>query len=142
MTGKSFFASLSEFLHNEAEIRALLAAEEGDFEMLAAYIEEGGVLRTKEGRDFVGDRLRGKKQKRGKKRTLAQEAKEINLLIIIRGIQQDFSCSEYRACEILLDACPNLDRDALRTYLRRAKQTLDDAFGKEQPTTVPKDEDF
>lgn len=138
MTEKSIPPFFDWYFDNEAEYDALHDAQDGNIEILAAHIEKNGVLWTEEARAFVAARLRGEKQKRGQKRTVAQQGKELAIFGIIRRLQIDFSCSEYRACELFLEMHPEFDKDALRTYIRRAKQTLKAALGREPPPLVPK----
>lgn len=138
MTDKPIPPFFDWFFENEAEYEALIEAEDGNIEKLAAHVEEYGILRTAEARKFVAARLRGEKRKRGLKRTAKQQSKEIMILGDIRELQMDYLCSEHKACEIFLELHPEFNEDTLRTYIRRAKQTLKEMFGREPPPVVPK----
>lgn len=142
MTDKPIPPFFEWYFDNEAEYDALIEAEDGNIEKLAAHVEKYGVLWTKEARNFVAARLRGEKQKRGLKRTVKQQAKEVAIFGIIREIQIDRSCSEYRACEIFLELHPEFNDDTLRTYIRRAKQTLKEAFGRNPPPVGSENGEF
>ena len=126
---------------NEAEYRALTDAQDGNPTTLANLIRSAGTLKTRETREFVADRLEGKKKQRGIKRTIAQQAKEVGILGMVREIQAELECSEYHALGIFLDRYPNEcgnNEDTLRTYIRRAKATLKAAVGREPPPVVQK----
>ena len=126
---------------NEAEYRALSDAQDGNPTTLADLIRSAGTLKTRETREFVADRLEGKKKQRGRKRTIAQQAKELGILGMVREIKAELECSEYHALGIFLDRYPNEcgnNEDTLRTYVRRAKATLKAAVGREPPPVVQK----
>lgn len=131
---------LDWWVENEAEYRALSDAEDGNPIPLAEMIRSVGHLATLEARTFVADRLEGKKKRRGLKRTIAQQAKEVGILGLVRSIQDELGCSEHRAMNVFLDRHPDAcrDLDTLKTYVRRAKETLKDAFGREPPRKVQK----
>jgi ribosomal 50S subunit-associated protein YjgA (DUF615 family) len=57
---------------------------------------------------------------------------------MVREIQEKESCSEERAMDILLDSYPDINRDTLKTYIRRAKQSLTDFFGRKPSPVVQK----
>ena len=124
---------LDWWIENEVEYRALSDAQDGNPFPLAELIRNVGNLATQEARAFVADRLEGKRKRRGLKRTVVQQAKEVGILGIVRGIQEELGCSEHRAMSIFLDRHPDAcsDQDALKTYVRRAKATLKEAFGHE-----------
>ena len=126
---------------NEAEYRALSDAQDGNPVPLADLIRSAGNLEAREARDFVADRLEGKKKQRGSKRTISQQAKEVRILGMIREIQTELECGEYQAIEVFLDRFPaecRNNRDTLKTYIRRAKATLKAAVGREPPPVVQK----
>ena len=126
---------------NEAEYSALSVAQDGNPTNLADLIRSAGILKTRETREFVADRLEGKKKQRGIKRTIAQLTKELRILGMVREIQAELECSEYHALRIFLDRYPDEcgnNEDTLRTYIRRAKATLKAAFGREPPPVVQK----
>lgn len=126
---------------NEAEYSALSNAQDGNPVPLANLIRSVGRLETREARHFVADRLEGKKKRKGMKRTIAQQAKELGVLSLVRNIQKELECSEYRAREVFLERYPDVFKDkgnggqneALRTCIRRAKELLKKAFGREYP---------
>lgn len=124
---------LEWYVANEPEYRALIAAEDGNSHALAEYVEKVGFLATDEARAFIAARLRGEPQKRGQKRTIQQQTKEIIILGLVRDIQHERACSEYAACMIFLERHSDLcaDYDALRTCVRRAKATFKKSLGKE-----------
>ncbi len=117
---------------NEVEYRALIDAQDGEPARLADLVRSA-PLATREAREFVADRLEGKKKQRGRKRTAEQQATEIGILMVIRDIQREQRCSEYRAMIVFLDLhpreCDNLD--TLKTHIRRAKESLRQIFGRE-----------
>ena len=126
---------------NEAEYNALGYAEDGNPVPLANLIRSGGRLETIEARKFLADMLEGKKKQKGRKRTVAQQAKELGILGIIWDIQREFECSETRALEIFLDRYPKEcgnSLDTLRTYVRRAKATYKAIAGREPNPVVQK----
>jgi len=126
---------------NEAEYRALSDAQDGEPTNLADLIRSAGNLNTRETREYVADQLEGKTKQRGSKRTIAQQVKELKILRLVREIQAELLCSEYRAREVFLDRYPdecNNNEDTLRTYIRRAKATLKAAVGREPPPVVQK----
>lgn len=125
---------------NEAEYRALNDAEEGNSVPLAKLIRSVGSLETQEAREFVADRLEGKKKPKGNKRTVAQQSMELGILALVRDIQKELDCSEYRALEVFLDRYPHVTREleTLRTRIRKAKATLKQAFGREPEPLVQK----
>jgi hypothetical protein len=114
------------WIANEEEYRALSNAEDGDPFPLADLIEAKGEIATKEARAFVASRLKGEKKKRGGKRTIAQQAKEIGIFWMVRDIQKELNCGEHTARMVFLerhsDICSN--DDSLNTYLKRAKKNL------------------
>ncbi len=119
---------------NEAEYRALSTAEDGNPFPLANLIRSVGCLETMEARAFVADRLEGKEKPRGRKRTIAQQAKEMGILAIIWDIQRELECTETGAFEVFLDRYPKEcgnSLDTLRTYVRRAKATYKTIAGRE-----------
>ena len=128
------------WIANEEEYRALSDAEDGNPYPLAELIEAGGHLATKEARAFVVSRLKGLPQKTGKKRTVAQQAKEVGILGIVRDIQREFSCGEHKARNVFLDRHPDIcdNEETLRTYIKRANATLEQAFGRKPPSLVQK----
>lgn len=123
---------------NETEYRALTDAQDGNPAPLANLVREVGFLATKEAREFVADRLEGKKKTRGSKRTIAQQAKEVGILGRVREIQREFDCGEHSAMTIFMDRYPDVcqNEDTLKTYLRRAKVTFKKAVGREPPPVV------
>jgi hypothetical protein len=125
---------------NVEEYCALGTAEDGNPMPLAEFIEVKGQLATKEARAFVASRIRGEKNKTGAKRTGTQQAKEVGILGIIRGIQEEFRCGEHTARGVFLDRHSDIckNEETLRTYIRRAKKTLKQAFGREPPPVVQK----
>lgn len=125
---------------NETEYRALSDAQDGDPVPLANLIRSVGRLEAWEARQFVADQLEGKKRQKGSKRTIAQQAKEVGILGMVRDIQKELNCSENRALEVFLDRHPDAtdNLDTLRTYVRRAKATLKAAFGREPEPLVQK----
>lgn len=129
---------LDWYIANEAEYRALVAAEDGNTAALAEHVEKVGFLATNEARAFIAARLRGEPQKRGQKRTIQQQTKEIIILGLVRDIQHETACSEYAACMIFLERHSDLcaDYDALRTCVRRAKATFKKSLRKEPPPVV------
>lgn len=129
------------WIANEAEYRALSDAQDGNPTTLANLIRSAGILKTRETREFVADRLEGKKKQRGSKRTIAQQAKEVGILGMVREIQAELECSEYHARGIFLDRYPNEcgnNEDTLKTYIRRAKATFKAWVGREPPPVVQK----
>jgi hypothetical protein len=139
MKREDYPTPLDWYVANEKEYRALSAAEDGNLRPLAEYIEQGGVLATREACAFVAARLRGDKRKKGQKRTIRQQTKEIIILGLVRDIQAEQTCSEYAACMTFLERHADLcaDYDALRTFIRRAKASFKNALGKEPPPVVP-----
>jgi hypothetical protein len=141
MKRHEFLTFLDWWSVNEAEYSALSDAQDGSPVPLANLIRSVGRLETLEAREFVADRLEGKKQQRGRKRTIEQQAKELGVLSLVRGIQKELECSEYRALEVFLERYPDVFKDkgnggqneALRTCIRRAKEFLKEAFGREPP---------
>ena len=125
---------------NLEEYNALFDAEDGNPFALAEHVERKGFLATDEARAFVAARLRGDKKRRGVKRTVAQQAKEVGILGMVRGIQRERNCSEYAACMLFLEQHSNIcgDYDALRTHLRRAKGFFKDCLGREPAPLVQK----
>ena len=121
------------WIANKDEYEALSVAEDGNPYPLANYIEEHGFLATKEARSFVAAHIRGDKKKRGAKRTIEQQAKEIGILGMIRDIQKGMDCGEHTAREVFLDRHPEIcsNDDSLRTTIRRAKKSLKEIFGQE-----------
>lgn len=131
-------AKLNEWMANKEEYDALHIAEDGNPFPLADYLENKGYLATKEARAYVASRVRGEKKRRGGKRTIAQQAKEVGILGILRDIQKELSCGEHTARAIFLDRHPDIceNEETLKTYLRRAKKTLKQMFGREPPPVV------
>jgi hypothetical protein len=123
---------------NITEYEALTTAEDGNPVPLANLIRETGRLATREAREFVADRLEGKKKKQGAKRTVAQQARELGILLVIRDIQKELQCGEPTAMAAFMDRYPNEARsiNTLITYLRRAKATLKNAVGREPPPVI------
>lgn len=140
MRRDEFPSFLDWWVENEAEYRALSSAEDGNPVPLADLLRSVGNLATHEARVFVADRLEGKKRRRGLKRTIAQQAKEVAILGAVRSIQDELGCGERRAMSVFLDRhldeCS--DEDTLKTYFRRSKATLKEAFGREPPRKVQK----
>jgi hypothetical protein len=122
---------------NLDEYRALATAEDGNPEPLATFVEEHGTLATLEGRRFVAARLRGEPLKRGAKRTVHSMADQIALLAVIRDIQRESDCSEYRATQIYLDRHPDKNPETVASDIKRAKATLKKIFGR-APSVVQK----
>ena len=133
------------FLHwyaaNQEEYETLSLAKDGNPFPLADFIEAKGFLATNEARTFVASNLKGVKKKSGGKRTVAQQAKEVGILGIVRDIQKELGCGEHTARAVFLDRYPHICQsdETLRTYLRRAKLTLKQAFGREPPPVVQED---
>lgn len=125
---------------NEAEYRALTDAEDGNPAPLASLIRSVGRLETREAREFVADRLEGIKKRRGNKRTVAQQAKELGILGLVRDIEKELECSEYQALQVFMDRYPHItyNIDTLKTYVRRAKATLNAIAGRKDPSVVQK----
>lgn len=134
---------LDWWLANQEEYQALIDAEDGYPEDLAALIEEHGRLMTREARAFIADRIRGKKKKRGSKRLASKQVEDAILLADIRGIQEEHdNCSEYRAIEIYLERLPPpaedeemLSKDTVISALNRAKKMLTEWLGR-PPTSI------
>lgn len=128
------------FLANEEEYRVLHCAQDGDPFPLADFIDQRGRLATKEARAFVASHLKGEKKKRGLKRSQAQQSKEVIILGFVREIQREMDCGEHSARAVFLDRHPDLcsNDETLRTYLRRAKETLEQGFGRKPPPVVRK----
>lgn len=131
---------LDWWVANNEEYQALSIAEDGNPFPLAEYIEAKGYLATKEARAYVASRVKGEKKSRGGKRTIAKQALEIGILGILRDIQKEFGCGEHTAREVFLERhariCSN--EDTLRTHIRRAKMTLEQAFEKKVSPVVQK----
>ncbi|WP_439117861.1 hypothetical protein [Nereida ignava] len=126
---------------NEEEYCALSTAQDGDPGPLAELIKTKGQLATLEARAFVLSLVMGKKDaKAGAKRTITQQSKELNILMLVRDIQKEFDCGEHRARNVFLDRHPDIcdNNETLRTYLRRAKETLKQAVGRYPPAVVQK----
>jgi len=126
---------------NEEEYSALSDAQDGNLVPLAELIEAKGQLATIEAREFVASRLKGEKQKKvGAKRTIAQQAKEVGILGLIRDIQKKLGCGEHTARAVFLDRHSDIcsNEETLKTYIRRAKLTLEEAFGRKPPPLVQK----
>jgi polyhydroxyalkanoate synthesis regulator phasin len=141
MTSDEINPRLKWFLINEEEYSALHRAQDGNLFPLADFIEKNGHLSTEEARKFVASLLRGEKPaKRGVKRTLAQQSKELGIWGLIREIQTELGCSEYKARAVFLerhsDVCSN--DDSLRTYIRRAKETYEGMTGRKPTDRVQK----
>lgn len=111
-------------LANAKELRLLAQAEEGRIEILAKYIEDGGLLLSIEARRYVASRLRGEPQKRGRKQLHEQRAREFEYLGRVLRIKSETGCSEYAARNIILAEEANLKAETLKTYLRRARMRL------------------
>lgn len=128
------------YFANEEEYRALHIAQDGDPVPLAELIEAKGHLATKEARAFVVSRIKGEKNRVGAKRTIVQQVKEVGILGIIRGIQEEFHCGEHTARGVFLDRHSDIcdNEETLKTYIRRAKQILKQAVGREPPPVVQK----
>jgi len=125
---------------HETEYRALSDAEDGNPTPLADLIMTVGHLATQEARQFVADRLEGREKPKGSKRTIAQQAKELGILSMIRNIQEELGCSEYHARGIFMNRHPDItnNEDTLKTYIRRAKDTLKEMMGRKPPPVVQK----
>lgn len=141
MKRQEFPTFLDWWAVNEAEYRALSDAEDGNPVLLAKLIRSAGRLETREAREFVADRLEGKKKRKGSKRTIGQQARELAIFGMVRDIQKELECSEYHALQVFLDRYPaecagNLE--TLRTYIRRAKGALKATFGREPEPLVQK----
>jgi polyhydroxyalkanoate synthesis regulator phasin len=128
------------WLANEDEYRALTNAEDGDPKALSDLMIQRGFLATKEAREFVAAHIRGEKKRRGAKRMARQQAKEVGILGMVREIQRELNCGEHTAREVFLDRHPDIcdNQDTLKTYLRRAKETLEQAFGRRVRPVVQK----
>jgi hypothetical protein len=123
-------------LHGD-ELNALRRAEDGDPSKLAQWVESGKPLQTEVAREFVAKKLRGEtKGRRAPRRTHAQKNLELNYLLAIRDIQRELGCSEYRARNLFLSKHSSMPEDTLKTYIRRAKQTLSEKLPV--PTEVQK----
>ena len=129
------------YFANEEEYCALSTAQDGNPIPLANLVEATGQLATKEARAFVASALKGEKQKTGSKRTIAQQAKELAILGMIREIQRERNCGEHTAREVFLDRHSDIcdNPETLRTYIRRAKGTLKQAFGRKPAPVVQND---
>ena len=126
---------------NEEEYYALSTAQDGNPQPLAELINTKGQLDTLEARAFVSSLVMGKNhQKAGVKRTVPQQSKELTILMLVRGIQKEFDCGEHRARNVFLDRHPDIcnNNETLRTYMRRAKDTLKHAVGRYPPAVVQK----
>lgn len=134
--------NLDWIVANWDEYVALHRAQDGDPTLLAKWIVENGELATKEARQYVSDRLLGKSLKRGAKRTIAQLAKELGILGLIQDIQKEHHCGEPTARKHFLDRYPDICRneDTLKTFIRRAKETLTEMRSRVSDTAVLKTE--
>jgi hypothetical protein len=140
MKREDYPTPLDWYVANEEEYRALISAEDGNLWPLAAYVERVGFLATEEARAFVAARLRGDKRKRGQKRTIQQQTKEIIILGLVRHIQAEQACSEYQASQVFIELHGDLcnDENSLKTILAKAKDTFKTALGKAPPPVVLK----
>ena len=131
------------FFLNEEEYSALIDAEDGNPEPLSEIINGRGYLRTVEAREYVSSVLLGKPKRRGAKRTVSQQAKEVFILWEIFAIQRELDCGEHKARLVFLERRPDVctNEDTLKTYVRRAKETLTKAFGR-PPSVGSKKADF
>ena len=140
MKREQYPSFLDWWVVNQEEYEALTRAQDGDPSSLAQIIEAEGQLATREAREFVAARLKGEKLKSGSKRTVVQQAKELGILSLVREIQEELNCGEHTARDIFLeryeDICSN--EDTLKTYVRRAKVTLEQMFGRKPPPVVQK----
>lgn len=130
------------FFANQEEYNALSDAEDGNPVPLANFIQANGYLATIEARAYVASQIKGEKKKRGAKRTVAQQAKEIGILGLVRDIQQEFNCGEHTARNVFLDRYPDICRneDTLKTHVNRAKKTLEQIFGRKPGKAVQETE--
>jgi hypothetical protein len=138
MKGHEYPTFLDWWIANLVEYKALSDAEDGNPFPLAELIEAKGYLVTKEARKFVAAQVKGEKKSRGSKRTIAQQAKEIAILGILRDIQKELDSGEHTARAVFLERHSNIcsNEDSLRTYVKRAKKTLEQMFGRKPPPVV------
>jgi hypothetical protein len=130
------------FFANQEEYEALSAAEDGNPVPLADFIEANGYLATKEAQAYVASQIKGEKKKRGAKRTVAQQAKEIGIFGLLRDIQREFNCGEHTARNVFLDRHSDIcsNEDTLKTHVNRAKNTLEKIFGRKPGKVVQETE--
>lgn len=107
------------------ETCALLEARDGNLDVLASHISEGGYLGPKS-RDFLTRFLRGDKSVRprpGNRRTGAQGLKDSLVLLQIVMLTKECG-SRYKAENAYLDRHKKINRETLRSQIKRAKAAL------------------
>ena len=121
----SEYKFLDWYFDNEQEYKALMTAQEGNPTLLSEFITEYGHLRTNEARQFVSDTLMGKPKKRGSKRTIAQQAKELGVHGLILDIMKEHSVKKNRAIDIYAEKYePNTPRETIRDHEKKGEAIL------------------
>ena len=104
------------------EICALIEARAGNLDYLAAHIAEGREIGP-ESRDFLARFLRGDKSVRpppGNRRTGAQELSDSLMLLRIAVLTKELG-SEYKAINAYLESSETMNRETLRSRIKRAR---------------------
>jgi hypothetical protein len=93
----------------------LIKAQDGNPAVLANFIEKNGNIRTAETRKFLSDILMGKPKKRGLKKTIGQQSKELSIFGIIQDIMKEQGVSKNKAIDIY---CNEIDLKTPRETIR------------------------
>ncbi|MGE4611161.1 MAG: hypothetical protein AAED33_07180 [Paracoccaceae bacterium] len=127
-------ANLGSIIQNWDEVQAIAQAKEGNPDKIAELLRKGIALQTDEARDWVAKKLSNKlPEKPGRKRTSAQEGKELAIYGMVLEIQKNQGLSEYKAIEVYLDKFDEkreeetgdpTSKDTIRTYIKNAKSFL------------------
>tara|TARA_B110000879_G_scaffold109070_1_gene146364 strand:+ start:164 stop:598 length:435 start_codon:yes stop_codon:yes gene_type:complete len=106
---------LDWYVENYEEYKALIKAQDGNPADLANFIEKNGNIRTAETRKFLSDILMGKPKKRGLKKTIGQQSKELSIFGIIQDIMKEQGVSKNKAIDIY---CNEIDLKTPRETIR------------------------
>lgn len=117
---------------HRVEVDACISAEEGDYAPLAKLIQETGELKTEEARNLAA-RLVKDLPRTVRRRTIDKQAQDVAIYSAVRRIQVNEGCSEYRAKLIFLEQHVEFNEETLKTIIRRAKDTIQDYFGRRPP---------
>lgn len=86
---------------NRDELDALVAAEAGDFSLLADIVEKGDRLELTDVRAFIAARLRGDRQTRQK--SFEQKLRRIQTFLLVNNFVHERGLSQNKAYEKLMD---------------------------------------
>jgi len=106
---------LDWYVENHEEYKALIKAQDGNPADLASFIEKNGNIRTAETRKFLSDILMGKPKKRGLKKSIGQQSKELRIFGIIQDIMKEQGVSKNKAIDIY---CNEIDLKTPRETIR------------------------